>query len=197
MYKQTFFAAMSILLSLPMITQQGYAANSKQEKQLMNQVERAVAQQAMSRHYLPWAEAVLKEKNQLRRNSVLEYSAYGLWTQVFRQRPVKQDQELYNMRMGMLQDKLRHHALLRGYTFKATVPEMLTNLTLDEFGFLFNFLEQSIFEEDVDPSYTPQISKPEDAVVELRFSFVNNVLLILRVDTAKQRVYFFKDKVVE
>ena len=141
MYKQTFFAAMSILLSLPMATQAGqYVSQTDQQSALADRIGRAVAQNSVRHYYTAWAQAVMNEEIQVRRCSVGEYTAYGMNSHIFEQQPVKEEKELYDMRVGMLQEQLRNHQLLRGYTFKATVPEMLTDLTLEEFTYLYNLL---------------------------------------------------------
>ena len=197
MYKQTFFAAMSILLSLPMITQQGYAAAANPNASLASTVERVAVQQLLNNHYVPWAKAIKKEEALVNKPGYMGYTAYGMFTTTYKQQPVpKAYKDVYKMRMGMLQNEIDNNAVLNGYTFVATVPEMLIDLQVQDFGYLFSFFQQSVdSREDLDPFLVPKFYKQEDGVIALEVSSMGAKTFILLVDVSKKRVYFFVDAI--
>lgn len=180
MYKQTFFAAVSILLSLPM--QNGYAAPSIDVPDLRSRVSAAVAQMKVNEP--EWLRALRQAENEVTRG-----------TSVFAQHSVTAHKDLYNMRKGMLQDAQK--GALAGYGFEVPVPEMLTDLSVSNFGYLFGFVQDMAAGKELDPAFTPEISKPERAVVQVTSTVEGDINLILRIDTTKKKVYFFKDAVTK
>ena len=197
MYQRTFFATMSLLLSLPMLTQQGYAAQATSAVGLTSKVEQAVIQQVHPPCYVEWAKAVKQEEHKANHNSRLRQSTYGrLRTVSYTQHPVPAaEAELYKMRTAMLQNLLDEHAVLNGYMFRATVPEMLTGLEVQEFGYLFSFFQESVEEDKASLGYDLSFSVPQRYVVELRITGYYNNVFILRINTVEKKVYFFLNEI--
>ncbi len=195
MYKQTFFAVVSILLSLPMAGNAG-TSSPVNTQDLNNNVTRLIFQQ---RHtdYVEWVKALKREEYRVNKPGYMGYTSYGMFTTNYTQRPVKKDKDLYRQRVNIIQNQMDNHPVLNGYTFQVPVPEMLSSLTIEEMNFLYGFLEQSVETKNFDWVFEPTVSKPEKAVVELTISAVYNTKLILRMDAAKKYVYFFKDAVTK
>lgn len=191
MYKQTFFAAVSILLSLPMLSQQGYASQYSRTAEITSKVYSAVVQATAG---LPeWLRVLKQEENKAKQPGYLGYRTYGMFTTTFQQHPVTADKDLYNMRKHMLQSELR--GVLAAYTFYATEPEMLTDLSVPNFGYLFGLVQEMAAGAELDPVFMPKVSKPENAVVQLTITVEDNTKLILRMDAFRKHIYFFADAV--
>ena len=187
MYKQTFFAAVSILLSLPMLSQQGYASQHSRTAEIASKVHSAVVQKVTG---LPeWLRALKQEENKANQTGYLGYRTYGMFTTTFRQHPVTADKDLYNMRKHMLQNELK--GFLAAYTFYATEPEMLSDLSVTNFGHLFGLVQAMAAGEELDPVFIPEVSKPENAVIQVTFTAEDNIQFILRIDAFQKRIYFF------
>lgn len=196
MYKQTFFAVVSILLSLPMAANAGIASPVNTQD-LNAKVTREAAFQQRNSNYVEWVKALKQEERKVNRPGYMGFTSYGMFTTTYMQHPVTKDQNLYKQRVNMIQAQLNNHPVLNGYALYVPVPEMLTNLTLEELNFLYSFLEQSVEISQFDRVFEPTVSKPEKAVVEVTIDAVYNTKLILRMDAAKKRVYFFKDAVTK
>lgn len=195
MYRQTFFAAISILLSLPMLSQQGYASQLNRTAEIAAKVQATVVQKTV--HRPEWLKALKREEYKAHQPGYLGYSAYGMFTTQFPQHPVTAHKDLYNMHKHMLQNQLEkdQNSVLYGYTLQVTIPEMLTDLSVPNFGHFFNLMDDLAAGRDIDPVFQPEVSKPENAVIQLTVTVEENTKLILRMDAFSKNIYFFTNTV--
>ena len=200
MRNKIWIVALCCMVSLPAMANSQMAFSSDAKQDLNNKVSQTVLQQTLRRKQpvLPWVQLVREEQSKVIHNSVLETPVYGAWSTLYKQRSVPAKQkEQYGLYMRMFQNLLDTHLVFAGYKFQATVPEMLANLSWDEYSFLSAFFEQPITLWDADPNFLPQSSKLEDAVIKLEFEWTQGAKYILLVNTARKRVYFFAGEIVE